>query len=274
MRRGRRIRAGGTPISRLLRILGVAVATAVLALAATGQARAASTGAEDRANRCACVATGRCCHLSVDEDTDGVPNESDNCVHYYNPNQEDLDRDGKGNPCDGDDDADGVNDPQDNCPVKPNPDQSDQDRDGTGDPCDPAVNTPGPPPAEAGFTDFDQTPPGLRVSLPRVERVASVVSGGLTVTVSCSEAATLNSQLIVKPSQARRMGMGSRSPAVLGTGSWYLGGRGRTYVVIELPYRAQRRLASQRRVRASVVTRAVDRSGNQRVATRAVTLRK
>ena len=51
-----------------------------------------------------------------------------------------MDRDGRGDACDGsdgrDDDGDGVANVDDNCPANPNPGQEDVDRDGRGDACD------------------------------------------------------------------------------------------------------------------------------------------
>jgi hypothetical protein len=66
----------------------------------------------------------------------------DNCEDSPNPDQSDLDNDGRGDRCDPDDDADGVNDfdenglPLDNCPAAANADQTDTDGDGIGDACD------------------------------------------------------------------------------------------------------------------------------------------
>lgn len=72
-----------------------------------------------------------------DNDGDGVLDGDDNCPNHSNPNQVDLDGDGKGDVCDNDDDGDGDNDGSDNCPRDPNSDQADFDGDGIGDVCDP-----------------------------------------------------------------------------------------------------------------------------------------
>ncbi|MBK8174070.1 MAG: PQQ-dependent sugar dehydrogenase [Rhodospirillales bacterium] len=42
------------------------------------------------------------CAAAVDTDGDGVPNNADNCIRTFNPDQADDDRDGYGNACDGD----------------------------------------------------------------------------------------------------------------------------------------------------------------------------
>ncbi|WP_242521559.1 thrombospondin type 3 repeat-containing protein [Motiliproteus sp. SC1-56] len=73
---------------------------------------------------------------AIDQDSDGVPDVTDNCPLVANPDQIDIDGDGAGDSCDVDDDGDGVEDTQDNCPQDPNPAQSDADLDGIGDACD------------------------------------------------------------------------------------------------------------------------------------------
>jgi hypothetical protein len=59
-----------------------------------------------------------------------------------NADQSDNDADGAGDVCDADDDSDGVPDQTDNCRFSPNPDQADFDLDGVGDTCDPLTGPP------------------------------------------------------------------------------------------------------------------------------------
>jgi len=72
----------------------------------------------------------------VDEDGDGVPDATDNCVKVANADQADIDGDHQGNACDDDDDGDGRADAADNCPAVANPAQTDTDGDGIGDACE------------------------------------------------------------------------------------------------------------------------------------------
>ena len=79
----------------------------------------------------------------VDNDADGVCDETDNCPGIANPDQADSDHDGRGDACDAcpldpanDSDGDGVCGNVDNCPTTANADQADADHDGIGDACD------------------------------------------------------------------------------------------------------------------------------------------
>jgi len=71
----------------------------------------------------------------ADIDNDGVPDTLDNCVSAPNPDQADVNANGRGDVCD-DFDKDGVINNVDNCPDLPNRNQADEDSDGIGDVCD------------------------------------------------------------------------------------------------------------------------------------------
>jgi hypothetical protein len=71
----------------------------------------------------------------ADLDLDAIQNSTDNCPWSYNPVQEDLDLDGKGDVCDDDLDGDGVLNSVDNCMKTINPDQKDENEDNVGDVC-------------------------------------------------------------------------------------------------------------------------------------------
>lgn len=75
--------------------------------------------------------------LPADTDTDGVPDNTDNCPRLSNLDQKDLDGNGVGDVCD-DYDKDGVINSTDNCPNLPTYSQTDTDGDGVGDECDTA----------------------------------------------------------------------------------------------------------------------------------------
>jgi len=74
-------------------------------------------------------------YLISDIDNDDVPDINDNCVSVFNPDQQDINNNNRGDVCD-DFDQDGIANINDNCPDNPNRDQNDKDGDGLGDVCD------------------------------------------------------------------------------------------------------------------------------------------
>lgn len=66
---------------------------------------------------------GLTAYVVADQDHDGAPDSSDNCLTTANADQTDMDSDGVGDLCD-------------NCPLLGNPAQADADADGVGDSCD------------------------------------------------------------------------------------------------------------------------------------------
>ncbi len=85
-----------------------------------------------------------------DRDSDGWPNDCDNCPDMASPDQTDSDEDGLGDICDNcvddenadqaDADGDEVGDVCDNCPDDANADQADADGNGVGDVCEGTVD--------------------------------------------------------------------------------------------------------------------------------------
>ncbi len=65
-----------------------------------------------------------CVGGDLDEDGDGIPDKSDNCLNDKNPLQQDGDGDGLGDACD-------------NCPTLANPEQKDSNNNAKGDACEP-----------------------------------------------------------------------------------------------------------------------------------------
>lgn len=74
-------------------------------------------------------------YVIADIDDDGVADINDNCVSLSNPDQQDVNNNGRGDVCD-DFDQDSLINEKDNCPNNPNRDQIDTDSDGIGDVCD------------------------------------------------------------------------------------------------------------------------------------------
>jgi hypothetical protein len=74
-------------------------------------------------------------YIIADTDKDGIPDTQDNCTSLANPDQKDINGNGRGDVCD-DFDRDGIINATDNCPDNPNMDQKDADGDTIGDICD------------------------------------------------------------------------------------------------------------------------------------------
>jgi hypothetical protein len=106
----------------------------------------------------------------LDQDGDGDPDGTDNCISDFNPDQSDIDGDGIGDACDPDRDGDGIADGTDNCRDTVNPDQLDFDGDGLGNVCDPD-------PGSAPTTPTPAAPPSGGSTTTPSGRCATVKSG-------------------------------------------------------------------------------------------------
>jgi hypothetical protein len=73
--------------------------------------------------------------LQYDRDADDLYPPHDSCPKHFNPEQVDLDQNGRGAACD-DRDLDGIENELDNCSIIPNSLQIDEDGDGVGDACE------------------------------------------------------------------------------------------------------------------------------------------
>ncbi|MEM7292457.1 MAG: Ig-like domain-containing protein, partial [Pseudomonadota bacterium] len=99
-----------------------------------------------------------------DDDTDGVPNASDNCPNDANADQADFDGDGMGDECDLDDDNDGISDVLENMHDFLDPfDPSDANEDFDGDGVSNLDELTGMPPTDPSQDDI---PPVLTVPTP------------------------------------------------------------------------------------------------------------
>ena len=206
----------------------------------------------------------------TDDDEDAVDDAIDNCPLQPNAAQTDADGDAAGDSCDADDDADGQSDSRDNCRFVPNADQADADGDGLGNACD--DDTPGattPPPGGTSAGPPDAVPPGVGLTLAPLHRAAEL-RAGLAVPVRCSERCTVSSRLTLRARDARRLRLGR----VLGSGGAELDDAGETFVFVELPRSALRRIARARRVRATLQIDVTDAAGNDRTLTRRLTIRR
>ncbi len=109
-------------------------------------------------------------YIEADSDGDKIVDARDNCVSITNPDQADVNSNGRGDACD-DFDKDGIINSADNCPDAPNVQQLDIDHDKIGDACDTG---------ESRLTEKYKWLPWLGLIL------AVVVIGGLFVVTAMS----------------------------------------------------------------------------------------
>jgi hypothetical protein len=227
---------------------------------------------------------------AIDSDGDTIFDFADNCSAVPNRFQGNTDGDDFGDACDDDIDGDGppysqadLRNQFDNCPTVFNPDQRDDDKDGLGALCDAddvpqgTTTTPGTVTAPGTMTPGvtpgpqDVTKPVVTVRLARTWRFDEI-RDGLVVGLRCSEACSLTARLTIDKPRARRLRLASTG--IVGSGSAQVEAAASTYAFVRFTKAARRVLFRQRRVPASLRVTAVDRAGNTKTATRAVTLRR
>jgi hypothetical protein len=166
-----------------------------------------------------------------------------------------------GDSCDVDDDNDGVTDnpKRDNCPKIANPDQKDSDFDGRGDACDDQNGTPAATSASAGNPD-DKVAPKVSVTTRRTMRFGEL-GRGLAVSVRCSEACSLDGQLVVKRRSVAR-------------GAAQVAGAGRTWVFLRFAKGRLARLQRKGRATATFKLAVKDASGNRTAVRKRLLLRR
>lgn len=118
-------------------------------------------------DHCLSVGTGKIFEFTIsrpsedDSDSDGIPDQGDNCPSNSNPGQEDADQDDVGDACD-------------NCPSIQNANQGDADGDDAGDMCDDCTDSDGDGYGDPGFEnntcDEDNCPEVVNPDQAAVER--------------------------------------------------------------------------------------------------------
>jgi hypothetical protein len=180
-----------------------------------------------------------------------------------------------GDLCDSDTDNDDWFDVEDNCPQVSNVDQNDSDKDGIGDACEGgATKATG---SLRGADPNDKTAPKVGVKLPASQLIGGL-GGGLAVRVDCSEGCFLDGLLSLDSATARKLKLASKSakraPVVVGRGAAQVEDKGTTFVFLKLRAATLRRLAKMKTVRPVLRLEVKDASGNKAIVTRRLTLRR
>ena len=133
--------------------------------------------------------------------------------------------------------------------------------------------TPAPAPSLSPGAAGDTTAPALRVRVPTRQTITNALGRGVLARVTCSEACTLRTRVLIARSTARRLGLhAGRDGAVVArarTGA----AAGRRATIRTRPSRSARtRLRRARTVTVRLEIRAIDAARNTRVVARRVTL--
>jgi hypothetical protein len=120
----------------------------------------------------------------------------------------------------------------------------------------------------------DTQPPRVTLGVSRAKRVRTVLRRGLRAVVGCSEACTLQAEVFVGRSTARRLGIVTRSSRKrIGSAYVRLLSAGRRTVAVHLSPRAARRLHRLRARSVRLRARAADLAGNRGAVSAKVRLR-
>ncbi len=104
------------------------------------------------------------------------------------------------------------------------------------------------------------------------QTLKTILSSGLKLWFSCSEACTVRETLKLSAAQARKLKLG-RKAIVLGAGVEVLAKKGSTVVPVRLTVRGKRLVRGHRSLAVTSSATVLDTNGNTRTSTRVFTLR-
>ena len=198
----------------------------------------------------------------TDVDQDGLKSTVDNCPAVANPDQADLDGDGKGDACDDDSDGDGLSDAVEAL-LGTDRLNADSDGDGkvdSGDAClkiaaATADGCPGPQP-QAPAAEADRKAPALALTgVPKSMKLRTFLKG-VPATVTCDEPCSVDADLL---GSARSVRLAASFNLTLGTKSLGLGGGAR-----KLKIKPSKRLVGKaKKLTVQLRVTATDASGNR-----------
>ena len=219
---------------------------------------------------------GRGDACDTDDVGDTIDDAVDNCPLAFNANQSDIDGDAIGDLCDTDDDGDGFSDTRDNCRFVTNPGQADADGDGLGDACDSSTPGPGPGPGGgAGTSPPDGAPGPPDTTAPEVVLTLRARHRAAKLGAGLAIPVRCNERCTVSSTltlSARDARRLKRRERRLGTGGAELDGAGETFVFVDLPVATLSRM--RRKVRPLLRLDVTDAAGNRRSLTRRITIRR
>jgi hypothetical protein len=139
----------------------------------------------------------------------------------------------------------------------------------------PSGNTVGGPAA-------DKTPPSAEISVPKQKLGKVAKSGKLVENVTTSEAGTINGQAVLAAKLAKQLGLPANGnvftsrvkPAIVAKVSASAPKAGTYKLTLKLTAKAKKKLAKLKRVTLTLRTRVADGSGNRRLVTKKLTLKR